>query len=266
MPVPILAAVAKTAAKTAAKSATKKVSKQALQNARRKGDRKIAALQKELKKKGLSEEQKDFFRSDIKRTKEWLEGTYQIRNGKRTLNTQETIRSNVNYLNANSITNSMFRGSKASQNYFFQGQINLASKKAKGTLTKESEDSSVKKTNGSVLTEAQAKIFYRATQGIWQGKVGNRNRMIMKYFDVDTLEQAWDIVLNAPSSKLALSIETGEYKPGSDLTPEQQALYDQALADDNTQRVEGSPGYLDYVAQFNPTITWKNGVIVSSGS
>lgn len=57
----------------------------------------------------------------------------------------------------------------------------------------------------SKFSKEETKIFYAATQKIWQGKsIEQRNRLIKEHFGVDTLEEAWNEVFALPEVQKAL--------------------------------------------------------------
>lgn len=214
------------------------------ESARKLGKTKIKNLERELKAT-KDKNIKAFIRQDIKMTKKAMKGTYASKGAR-----ESQIKSNIQILKTTSTKNTLFGGENRIQNYMTQKQLNLATK-SQSILDSAS--------NPSMYTSAQAKVFYRATQKIWEGKSGNRNQAIMKYFGVTSLSEAVDIVLNHPNVKTALGIESGEYNPNAELDEEQEALYDEQLEIDSEQQKEKSPDYLDYVIQFDVNEKWANG-------
>ena len=66
----------------------------------------------------------------------------------------------------------------------------------------------------STLTKEETKIFYSATQEIWEGKpIEERNEKIKEYFGVETIKDAWDIVYQDENVKEALRKAKQAQKP-----------------------------------------------------
>ena len=262
MVAPLIAAAARVAAKQAAKQAAKSAAKSAAkqgakaaakksqplwrkaESARKLGKTKIANLQKELKST-TNNNVKAFIKQDIKLTQKAMQGTYKSQGM-----SESEIKSNISFLKSTSVSRTLFGGENRIQNYMTQKQLNLATK-GQSVLDAAS--------NPSIYSSAQAKVFYRATQKIWEGTTGNRNQDIMKYFGVKSLSEAVDIVLNSPNVQTALKIESGEYNPNAYLDEEQAAYYDDELMRDSEQQKQGSPDYLDYVVQFDVNEKWESG-------
>ena len=244
MPAPIIAAATKVASGAAKVASKAQPLWRKAESARKLGKTKIANLERELKST-KDKNTKAFIRQDIKMTKKAMQGTYSSKGA-----TEAQIKSNIQILKTTSTKNTLFGGENRIQNYMTQKQLNLATK-SQSILDSAS--------NPSMYTAAQAKVFYRATQKIWEGKSGNRNQAIMKYFGVTSLSEAVDIVLNHPNVKTALGIESGEYNPNAEMDEEQEELYDEQLMLDSEQQKEKSPEYLDYVIQFDVNEKWANG-------
>ena len=265
MVAPLIAAAARAAAKAAAKQAAKSAAKQGAkaaakqgakaakksqplwrnaESARKLGKTKIANLQKELKST-TNNNVKAFIKQDIKLTQKAMQGTYKSKGM-----SESEIKSNISFLKSTSVSKTLFGGENRIQNYMTQKQLNLATK---------SQSMLDAASNPSIYSSAQAKVFYRATQKIWEGTTGNRNQEIMKYFGVKSLSEAVDIVLSSPNVQTALKIESGEYNPNAYLDEEQAAYYDEELMQDSEQQRQVSPDYLDYVVQFDVNDKWENG-------
>lgn len=253
MVAPLIAAAraaASTAAKQAAKSAAKSASKsiaQASRNARKMGARKISNLEKELKNT-KNKNVRAFIKQDINSIQKAINKTYQRLDGKKTGNTIQDIKANINFLRNNSTSRTMFGGENRLQNYMTQKQLNLATKV---------QDYLDAMANPSKYTSNEVKAFYRATQDIWQGKSGNRNKAIMDFFDVDSLSEAVEKVLKSPNVKNAMEIEKGT--PESKLTAEQKKFYKNMLKGDKDQQAERSPDFLAYVVKFDVNEVWEKG-------
>lgn len=100
------------------------------------------------------------------------------------------------------------------RNEIFQQKLNAASRNAEeiGII--------------SDISKSEAKIFYAATMDAWQGKSAKyRNQYIMEYLGVQSLEEAFDIVMSSKEAQEALR------RAGKELETE----------------VEKSPDYIDYL-------------------
>lgn len=113
-------------------------------------------------------------------------------------------------------------------NFVFQQQIGLASRAQESSL------------GGGAEGRAKTKIFYRATQKYWQGAPNEeRNKRIMAAMGVDSLSEAYDIIMSENEEALAYALGTG------DIADTDESLAFQASVPDDAQ---GSP---DYVALVN---------------
>lgn len=155
----------------------------------------------------------------------------------------------------------MTRGKQGAANFFFQSQLNLASRVYKGA------DAALEAaSNPSMLSREQVKVFYRATQTVWQNTDGTPtptseiNKRIMRYFKTTSLETAFRRVLDNHNVKYALDIAEGRVNPNAQLTEEQSRFYERAESLDNEQDAQRSPDYLTYVVQFDPNRKWSEQV------
>ena len=103
------------------------------------------------------------------------------------------------------------------RNIIFRDKLNRATR---------SSDSDA--ANFSEISKAEAKLFYRYTQKIWEGQPSykDRNQLIMEYYGTQSLEEAFKIVMETPEVKEALK------KAGEPL--------------ENV--AEGSPNYIMYLS------------------
>ena len=89
---------------------------------------------------------------------------------------------------ANELAQSNFDSENLRKNKIFTRDINQASLGGVSTKTKE-----------------EVKVFYAATKDIWDGKdITERHNEILKYFGVETIAEAWDIVMQDENVKKAL--------------------------------------------------------------
>lgn len=117
----------------------------------------------------------------------------------------------------------------ARANYVFQQQIGLAGRGRKSALGK--------------YGVQKVKIFYTATQRIWQGApASQRNRLIMAELGTSSLGEAFDMVMKR--NKTALDMAKGLYEPIGDTA--ENIAFAQGLIED----IQTSPEYLDYVNEL----------------
>ena len=117
----------------------------------------------------------------------------------------------------------------ARANYVFQQQIGLAGRSRKSALGK--------------YGAQKVKIFYTATQRIWQGApASQRNKLIMAELGASSLGEAFDMVMKR--NKAALDMAKGLYEPIGDTA--ENIAFAQGLIED----IQTSPEYLDYVNEW----------------
>lgn len=117
----------------------------------------------------------------------------------------------------------------ARANYVFQQQIGLAGRDRKSALGK--------------YGAQKVKIFYTATQRIWQGApASQRNKLIMAELGASSLGEAFDMVMKR--NKAALDMAKGLYEPIGDTA--ENIAFAQGLIED----IQTSPEYLDYVNEW----------------
>lgn len=117
----------------------------------------------------------------------------------------------------------------ARANYVFQQQIGLAGRGRKSALGK--------------YGAQKVKIFYTATQRIWQGSpASQRNKLIMAELGASSLGEAFDMVLKR--NKTSLDMAKGLYEPIGDTA--ENIAFAQGLIED----IQTSPEYLDYVNEW----------------
>lgn len=91
----------------------------------------------------------------------------------------------------------------------------------------------------SLFTRENSKIFYRATQDIWQGKTGDRNALIIEELGAKNLEEAYKKVLSDQVE--AVKAAKGGAKANG-WTDQNEVFYKEV-----GQEKQSSPDYLDYV-------------------
>lgn len=217
---------------------------------RKVGKTKLAKLN-EMLGAATTATERTFLRREAKVIHKAMEMTYPSKGY-----TEKQVKQATNILESLRVTNTLFGGEKAVKNYMYQHQINLSTKHYKD------ESGKLQALNVTPMTEAETKIFYQATQEIWIGKSGNRNAIIMKHFGVNDLQEVFELVLSHPNTQLALATAKREINPNTELTEEQQELYDayeESLTEDSEQHRQGSPDYLDYVVKFDVNEKWANG-------
>lgn len=117
----------------------------------------------------------------------------------------------------------------ARANYVFQQQIGLAGSGRKSALGK--------------YGAQKVKIFYTATQRIWQGApASQRNKLIMAELGASSLGEAFDMVMKR--NKTALDMARGLCEPIGDTA--ENIAFAQGLIED----IQTSPEYLDYVNEW----------------
>lgn len=89
------------------------------------------------------------------------------------------------------------------------------------------------------FTRENSKIFYRATQDIWQGKTADKNALIIEKLGAKNLEEAYKMVLKDQAD--AVKAAKGGAKTNG-WTDQNEGFYKEVGQDKQT-----SPDYLDYV-------------------
>lgn len=113
-------------------------------------------------------------------------------------------------------------------NYVFRQQLGIASRGGKSSI------------GSGYLAQAKVKIFYRATQRIWEGAVAqSRNKLIMAALGMDSLAEAFDFVM--ARQQLAIKAAQGNLEPIEDTA--ENILFAEGLVSEPVV----SPDYLDYV-------------------
>ena len=156
-------------------------------NARRRAKRALTRLQRELAEGKIEADKIAETNDYIKQTQEFISKSYGVSKKadvsqiRRLTETSKAIQETSKYKIEERFSN--YRNDEV-----FKREINQASVGGVSKFSKE-----------------ETKIFYAATQKIWQGKsIEQRNRLIKEHFGVDTLEEAWNKVFALPEVQKAL--------------------------------------------------------------
>lgn len=186
-------------------------------NVRRRAKRYVKSLEKQVKQSKSATERR-VLRRYIRNLNEAIAGTYR--------GSGRSIDKSVAALK------SQTQGGKsgtARANYIFQQQLGLASRGRKSALGK--------------YGAQKVKIFYAATQRIWQGApASQRNKLIMAELGASSLGEAFDTIMKR--NKAALDMVKGLYEPIGDTA--ENIAFAQGLIED----IQTSPEYLDYVNEW----------------
>lgn len=186
-------------------------------NARRRAKRYVKSLEKQVNQSKSATERR-VLRRYIKNLNEAIAGTYR--------GSGRSIDKSVAALMAQTPRN---KTGAARANYVFQQQLGLASRGRKSALGK--------------YGAQKVKIFYTATQRIWQGApASQRNKLIMAELGASSLGEAFDMVMKR--NKAALDMAKGLYEPIGDTA--ENIAFAQGLIED----IQTSPEYLDYVNEW----------------
>lgn len=223
----------------------------AIAASRVKGKRAILRMNKLLENQALKPNEKMTIQATIKELQKYIGETYIPREQRiMTAQLQKTINAAAAKVEALNEATKLGFGKNGAKNMFTQNQLNMATKKFDNALDKAA--------NPSMYSSGDVKIFYKATQKIWEGQPGNRNKLIMKYFDTNDLNEAFEKVMSSNKARYARAIESyaTDHNSLEGLTPEQREYYERELSTDNDQQDEDSPEYLVFVAQFDPDKKW----------
>lgn len=186
-------------------------------NVRRRAKRYVKSLEKQVNQSKSATERR-VLRRYIRNLNEVIAGTYRG-SGRSIDKSVAALKSQVQ------------RGKTgtARANYVFQQQIGLAGRGRKSALGK--------------YGAQKVKIFYTATQRIWQGApASQRNKLIMAELGARSLGEAFDMVMKR--NKTALDMAKGLYEPIGDTA--ENIAFAQGLIED----IQTSPEYLDYVNEL----------------
>lgn len=126
-----------------------------------------------------------------------------------------------------------FIGSARRANKITQSEINAASEGLES----------------SQYTEAEVKVFYRATQKAWNRPdvdISQRNEAILEYYGYSRLSVIMDEVLQQNIAAL----RAAKLNPFKGMTQEQQEEYETALQSQGSDTEKGSPTYMAAVKIF----------------
>ena len=186
-------------------------------NARRRAKRYVKSLEKQVNQSKSATERR-VLRRYIRNLNETIAGTYR--------GSGRSIDKSVAALKSQTQKG---KTGTVRANYVFQQQIGLAGSGRKSALGK--------------YGAQKVKIFYTATQRIWQGApASQRNKLIMAELGANSLGEAFDMVMKR--NKTALDMAKGLYEPIGDTA--ENIAFAQGLIED----IQTSPEYLDYVNEW----------------
>lgn len=186
-------------------------------NVRRRAKRYVKSLEKQVNQSKSATERR-VLRRYIRNLNETIAGTYR--------GSGRSIDKSVAALKSQTQKG---KTGTARANYVFQQQIGLAGSGRKSALGK--------------YGAQKVKIFYTATQRIWQGApASQRNKLIMAELGASSLGEAFDMVMKR--NKTALDMAKGLYEPIGDTA--ENIAFAQGLIED----IQTSPEYLDYVNEW----------------
>lgn len=186
-------------------------------NARRRAKRYVKSLEKQVNQSKSATERR-VLRRYIRNLNEAIAGTYR--------GSGRSIDKSVAALKSQTQKG---KTGTARANYVFQQQIGLAGSGRKSALGK--------------YGAQKVKIFYTATQRIWQGApASQRNKLIMAELGAGSLGEAFDMVMKR--NREALDMAKGLYEPIGDTA--ENIEFAQGLIED----IQASPEYLDYVNEW----------------
>ena len=97
----------------------------------------------------------------------------------------------------------------------------------------------------SSISKAEAKVFYRLTQNIWQGKPPEmRNELIRAHYGTESLEDAFSALMETAQAQNALAQANANGQPIG-VTDENEAFYNDIT---DTSEDFGSPDYIKTTA------------------
>lgn len=186
-------------------------------NVRRRAKRYVKSLEKQVNQSKSATERR-VLRRYIRNLNETIAGTYRG-SGRSIDKSVAALKSQIQ----------RGKSGTARANYVFQQQIGLAGRGRKSALGK--------------YGAQKVKIFYTATQRIWQGApASQRNKLIMAELGTSSLGEAFDMVMKR--NKAALDMAKGLYEPIGDTA--ENIAFAQGLIED----IQTSPEYLDYVNEL----------------
>lgn len=214
--------------------ANKKTLGSQAESARRKGERRIERLDSVIRADNVSERIRNWAIRQKHEIKSAIQGTRQYsKEGKRYKSKSKSyIQAQIERLNQ-AVSEVAPRYTATGDTFeVTQRELNRASIK-----------------QPSVYTQTEAKLFYRATQKIWQKEgVGehDRNEAILEHFNSErkakglkslSLEEVVEYVLKS-NRKFE---QWQNLNPSEEMSPEQQEFYEKAAAADNADGDAGSP-------------------------
>lgn len=134
-------------------------------------------------------------------------------------------------------------GTQERQNKLFQKQINLAGQKKTNTL----DDAWLDRKSALTYQNLQVKIFYASTKNVWRNVSPDmRNQAIMDYYGTDSLEAAFNLVMDNNTEALDAARRYAKNNPVDTVDNE----FDQEKGDDDNRQDTGIlevTVYINYV-------------------
>ena len=198
-------------------------------NARRRAARALAKLERQAAQGAFKTEgQKRAVSSLAQQLETAISKSYANRSTRKYSKDISTTVSNLRST-ANVIQSDRTQGATYRQNKIFERNLNNA--------TMKDDFSSISKT--------EAKVFYRLTQNIWQGKPSEmRNELIRAHYGTESLEDAFNAVMGTEQAQNALEQANANGQPIG-VTDENEAFYNDTT---DTGEDFGSPDYIKTTA------------------
>ena len=174
--------------KNVAKDSNKKSNSQIASKVRKSYRRSLAKVEKDIASGNLSQNQLDNANKLKNSLEANIQQSYATKSGEYLIDVNR-MENTANF--AKELINSKYgEDDNSRKNQMFQRDINQASIGGVSTKSKE-----------------EVKIFYASTQNYWEGsKPSERNKRIMNSLGVETLEEAWDKIMDTPEAKKALEM------------------------------------------------------------
>lgn len=196
--------------------------------ARRRAQRKIKNLEKQLRDAGIGTRNSINIQAQINKIKDYITGTYQKVKGK-TVRSANQVQANLKQLEV--ITPSV---STQRRNILAMYEISHAYEGFIGPRTRN-------------YSEGEMHVFFAATIRAWQGlPKEQRGRAIMEYYNVSDLTAFIDKVIK--ENRLAIDIYNGKVML-DELSSESEELYQESAARDTADSEKYDSLYMSYLVE-----------------
>lgn len=187
------------------------------------------------------------FTQQINELRKQQKATYAPRGGFKTEKQKQRLQdaiSKVEKINARSKT---LKSATQVRNFAFREQMRWASSANLAPM--------------STLEPEKVKAFFRVTEKIWESvPYSQREKAILKYFDTNSLQEAFEKALSDPKVKRIVErqIELARIDaiPTEYRSEEEEAFYTSESVSDSTDK-QGSPDWVMELPQINPVEDWK---------